>query len=114
MEGIQKRWKKKWHHMKGLSSAARNEKDVEEGPRSFLGGGHARVLGLYPSRNPPMQEGLKGMDSPIQGGPKAKCDIYGNKAPSPEPSIQAAVTPANRTACFARTELRSLALFPRQ
>lgn len=61
-----------------------------------------------------MQKGLRGMNSPIQVGPKAKCDIYRNKAPTPEPSTQATVTPANRTACFAQTELLSLALFPRQ
>lgn len=114
MEGRQKRRKKKWHHIKGLSAATQNEKDVEEGPLSLPGGGRGRALGLYPSRNPPMQEGLRGMNSPIQGGPKAKYDIYRNEAPTPEPSTQAAVTPANRTACFARTELLSLALFPRQ
>lgn len=32
------------------------------------------------------------MNSHIQGGPKVKCDIYKNKASTPDPSIQAAVT----------------------
>lgn len=87
---------------------------MEEGPLSFSGGSCGRVLGLYPSRNPPMQEGLRGMNSPTRVALKAKCDIYGNKASVPEPSVQAAATSTNRTACFAQTKLLTLSLLPKQ
>lgn len=63
---------------------------------------------------PSVQERLRGVNRPVQGDPKAKCDNYRNKRPTPEPSAQASVTPAHRTAHFAQTDLLSLALVPRQ